>query len=106
MKSSRLATFLGISLASVPAGCVGSQPTDTRLLDPPRPTQSSYPISRAIESAATLLREHHLDWGEPRQVLRTGSNWYRLEYARGPLEPERVVLVNPANDQAEFPFRR
>ena len=66
----------------------------------------SHLICDAIESADALLAEHKTTWGEPRQVLRTGSNWYHIEYESNVQGAERVILVNPVNNHAEFPMRR
>ena len=63
-------------------------------------------ICNAVAAANTLLRDYKTDWGEPRQVLRTGSNWYRVEYEKTDDGRERFVLVNPATGHAEFPMRR
>lgn len=104
MRKACLLAALGTGLA---AGCASQ---DQAGPNPSRASQSpakpAGQIGDAIEEANALLREYKTDWGEPRQVLRTGSNWYRIEYAKAGDGSERVVLVNPADGHAEFPLRR
>ena len=105
MKPHLLSGVFALALTLFLAACMGGRQAETG--SPAASTTARvYPICTAIDSAAKLLRAHGLDWGEPQQVLRTGSNWYRLEYARDGSGPERVVLVNPANGEAEFPLPR
>ncbi|MCF7689158.1 MAG: sel1 repeat family protein [Cephaloticoccus sp.] len=71
--------------------------------------QASQPITtdqQAIEAAMLLLQRHQADWGPVTRVLRTGSDWFRLEFAHGTDQAERVVLVDPATGEASFPMPR
>jgi hypothetical protein len=61
---------------------------------------------QAIGAAQELLKHHHADWGPPMQVLRTRSDWYRIEYAHASTQAERVVLVDPMTGKASFPLPR
>ncbi len=68
--------------------------------------QSVIDDAKAAELANAFLGEQALSWGLPTQILRTVSQWYRIEYARDKSGRERVVLVNPADGQPEFPLPR
>ena len=107
MRTNGLIVALALGAIAVSAGC-----TRSGRVEPPRPEAGpgravkSHPICNAIESADAFLAEHRAPWGEPRQVRRTGSNWYRLEYERSDQGAERVVLVSPTDGHAELPMRR
>jgi len=71
--------------------------------------QASQPITteqQAIDAARLLLQRHQADWGPVTRVLRTGSNWFRVEFAHDNREAERVVLVDPTTGEASFPMPR
>ena len=106
MKLSSLCGIFSLALIPGSAGCASPEPVETKppkaLIAPAAPR----PICAAIDSSVKLLREQGLAWGEPRQILRTGSNWYRIEYENDPRGIERVVLVDPGDGHAEFPMPR
>jgi hypothetical protein len=107
MRNVCLFVTLGVGLAMQDTGCT-SQPQT--VASPPQASpnhaKQTDRICDAVESARALLRGHGLDWGEPKQILRTVSNWYRIEYGKDSYGSERVILVNPESGQAEFPLRR
>ena len=105
----KLVSFCGvIGLAVTPGsvGCASPEPVETKPPTALTAPAAPRPICAAIDSSAKLLREQGLAWGEPRQILRTGSNWYRIEYENDPRGMERVVLVDPFTGHAEFPMPR
>lgn len=107
MRANCLLVVLGLGAIIVSASCTRSGPAQPPCPDNgPSHSTGCHSICDAIESADALLAGGKMTWGEPRQILRTGSNWYRIEYESGGLGTERVVLVDPADGHAEFPLRR
>lgn len=102
-----LSALLIVTLGLPFSGCVQPSPDGPHTAAAPRPAFK--PVTddgEAVESANAFLRQHGYDWGRPTQIQRTVSQWYRIDYARDSSGHERVVLVNPATGQPEFPLPR
>jgi hypothetical protein len=76
--------------------------TDNQSVDTITPVTTD---DEARARAVAFLRDEKREWGQPVGVLRTVSNWYRVEFSNAHGR-ERVVLVNPENGRAELPLRR
>ena len=73
---------------------------------PPSPAVQITSDTAAGDRAQAFLKDQKLDWGRPIRVLKTPTNWYRVEFRPAEQGRERVLLVNPENGNAEMPGAR
>ena len=68
--------------------------------------QLDSPISeqQAVELADKYVKNR--SWGEHSAIMRTVSNWYRIEYGKDSNEVPRFVLVEPIKGNVEDPMPR
>ena len=108
MKRKRHAAQLGCLLLALSLGSCAQAPR-ARGLPASVAAQAAQPITteqQAIAAAMLLLQHHKANWGPVTRVLRTGSNWFRVEFAHETGQAERVVLVDPVTGEASFPMPR